>query len=111
MAWRLLLGITEMEFWSWKLSTVSGFRTICCPLVAAETPVPAPAPAAAPMAVPLLGPAISLNGITLPIHVKPCQLNHQIRLAGKAACRLHFHHSTFNISRGRNHGFAFNHNW
>src|SRR5215472_15701714 len=46
-------GTTEIEFCSWKLSTVSGLRSICWPLVAAETPVPAPAPAAAPMAAPL----------------------------------------------------------
>src|SRR5689334_23830057 len=52
IAWRLAPGITETEFCSWKFSTVSGFKSICWPLVAAETPVPAPAPAAAPMAAP-----------------------------------------------------------
>src|ERR1051326_7312614 len=55
---RLAPGVTVIGPCNWKPITASGFRTICWPLVAAETPVPAPAPAAAPMAAPLPPPKI-----------------------------------------------------
>src|SRR5437868_10441078 len=53
----LLVGITATGLVSWKFSTVSEGRTICCPFVAAETPVPAAPPTAAPIAAPLPPPA------------------------------------------------------
>src|SRR4051812_30984248 len=51
-------AVTVRGLSSLKLRSASEPRRICCPLVAAETPVPAPAPTVAPMAAPLPPPAI-----------------------------------------------------
>src|SRR6185369_10291137 len=86
-----------------------GFRMICWPLVAAETPVPAPAPAAAPMAAPLPPPKIPPSTAptaapppSLAVHRQLGEFKRQHGLSSEPSSRLHFHNAAFNICRGGN---------
>src|SRR5215468_7097301 len=51
----------------------------------------------------VLRPVISGDGITLAVHHQPGELDHQIRLSGKAARGLHINYPAFNVGRGGDH--------
>src|SRR6185437_13414247 len=57
--------------------------------------------------VPLFGPAIARDGIALTVHRQAGQFNRQFRLTFEAAGGLYIHHAALHVSRGWDHGFAF----